>query len=187
VFWVLYFMFVMVAASGLMATAQLAPIAIDFSLAEQQVNILIVTVTTLSAALVIDNILNGLARPFFGWISDPPWEWCSRSERSPIGGSAQSDTRRMSSSCSLAWFSSRGAKSSACFPRLPPILMAQRLPRPMRVSLHGKGGRGVGGAVCEHLAPVKLTCRNEDLAIGITRRPRRFVQRAQPGHNTPKT
>ena len=70
VFWVLYFMFVMVAASGLMATAQLAPIAIDFGLAEQQVNILLVTTTTLSAALVIDNILNGLARPFFGWISD---------------------------------------------------------------------------------------------------------------------
>ena len=70
VFWVLYFMFVMVAASGLMATAQLAPIAIDFGLAEQQVNIMLVTTTTLSAALVIDNILNGLARPFFGWISD---------------------------------------------------------------------------------------------------------------------
>ena len=29
-----------------------------------------VTATTLSAALVIDNILNGLARPFFGWVSD---------------------------------------------------------------------------------------------------------------------
>ena len=28
------------------------------------------TATTLSAALVIDNILNGLARPFFGWVSD---------------------------------------------------------------------------------------------------------------------
>jgi MFS transporter, OFA family, oxalate/formate antiporter len=70
VFWLLYIMFVMVAASGLMATAQLAPIAIDFGLAEQQVNIAFVTATTLSAALVIDNILNGLARPFFGWVSD---------------------------------------------------------------------------------------------------------------------
>ena len=28
------------------------------------------TATTLSAALVIDNIFNGLARPFFGWVSD---------------------------------------------------------------------------------------------------------------------
>ena len=28
------------------------------------------TATTLSSALVFDNVLNGLARPFFGWISD---------------------------------------------------------------------------------------------------------------------
>jgi MFS transporter, OFA family, oxalate/formate antiporter len=70
VFYLLYIMFVMVSASGLMATAQIAPIAKDFKLADQEVVILFVTATTLSAALVIDNILNGLARPFFGWISD---------------------------------------------------------------------------------------------------------------------
>ena len=70
VFWVLYIMFVMVAASGLMATAQIAPIAKDFGLADQNVNVFFITATTLSAALVIDNILNGLARPFFGWVSD---------------------------------------------------------------------------------------------------------------------
>ena len=33
VFWLLYIMFVMVAASGLMATAEIAPIAKDFNLA----------------------------------------------------------------------------------------------------------------------------------------------------------
>ncbi len=70
IFWLLYLMFVMVAASGLMATAQVAPIAKDFGLADQSVDVFFVTATTLSAALVIDNILNGLARPFFGWISD---------------------------------------------------------------------------------------------------------------------
>ena len=70
VFWLLYIMFVMVAASGLMATAQIAPIAKDFNLASDEVTILFFTATTLSAALVIDNIFNGLARPFFGWISD---------------------------------------------------------------------------------------------------------------------
>jgi MFS transporter, OFA family, oxalate/formate antiporter len=70
VFWMLYLMFVMVAASGLMATAQVAPIAHDFGLADRQLTLLFITATTLSAALVIDNILNGLARPFFGWISD---------------------------------------------------------------------------------------------------------------------
>ena len=70
IFWLLYVMFVMVAASGLMATAQIAPIAKDFKLAGEEVTILFVTATTLSTALVIDNILNGLARPFFGWVSD---------------------------------------------------------------------------------------------------------------------
>jgi MFS transporter, OFA family, oxalate/formate antiporter len=70
VFWLLYVMFVMVSASGLMATAQIAPIAKDFKLADQEVMILFFAATTLSAALVIDNILNGLARPFFGWVSD---------------------------------------------------------------------------------------------------------------------
>src|SRR5581483_8165515 len=69
VFWLLYLMFVMVAASGLMATAQVAPIAKAFGLSDQNVDLYSVTATTLSAALVIDNILNGLARPFFGWVS----------------------------------------------------------------------------------------------------------------------
>jgi MFS transporter, OFA family, oxalate/formate antiporter len=70
VFWLLYIMFVMVSASGLMATAQIAPIAKDFNLANHEIDLMFVTATVLSAALVIDNVLNGLARPFFGWISD---------------------------------------------------------------------------------------------------------------------
>src|SRR5215475_3904797 len=70
IFWLLYVMFVLVAGSGLMATAQIAPIALDFELADHEVTILFITATTLSSALVFDNVLNGLARPFFGWISD---------------------------------------------------------------------------------------------------------------------
>ena len=70
VFWLLYVMFVLVAGSGLMATAQIAPIAVDFKLADREVTVLFVAATTLSVALVFDNVLNGLARPFFGWISD---------------------------------------------------------------------------------------------------------------------
>ena len=70
IFWLLCVMFVLVASSGLMATAQIAPIAADFKLADHEVTILFVTATTLSSALVFDNIFNGLARPFFGWISD---------------------------------------------------------------------------------------------------------------------
>lgn len=69
-FWVLYLMFVMVAAGGLIVTAQLASIAADFGVAETPLSILGITGTVLTLALVVDNVLNGLARPFFGWVSD---------------------------------------------------------------------------------------------------------------------
>jgi OFA family oxalate/formate antiporter-like MFS transporter len=69
-FWVLYAMFVMMAAGGLMATAQLAPIAKDFGLAKIPVSALGITLPALIFALSLDRILNGLTRPFFGWISD---------------------------------------------------------------------------------------------------------------------
>ena len=67
IFWLLYVMFVLNAATGLMATAQLAPIAKDFGIANSPI---LFGATVLSVALVVDNILNGLARPFFGWVSD---------------------------------------------------------------------------------------------------------------------
>jgi OFA family oxalate/formate antiporter-like MFS transporter len=70
IFWLLYLMFVLVAASGLMATAQLALIAKDYKIADLPIDVVLFTSTTLSVALVVDNILNGLARPFFGWASD---------------------------------------------------------------------------------------------------------------------
>jgi MFS transporter, OFA family, oxalate/formate antiporter len=66
-FWVLYVMFVLVSASGLMATAQIALVARDFGLAD---SVLVLGATTLSVALIVDNVMNGLARPFFGWVSD---------------------------------------------------------------------------------------------------------------------
>ena len=69
-FWVLYLMFVLVAAGGLVVTAQLASMAADFGVAESSVSILGITGTVLTLALVVDNVLNGLARPFFGWVSD---------------------------------------------------------------------------------------------------------------------
>jgi OFA family oxalate/formate antiporter-like MFS transporter len=67
VFWLLYIMFVMVSASGLMAAAQIAPIAADFNVGNQ---IVFWGATTLTATLIIDNIANGTARPLFGWVSD---------------------------------------------------------------------------------------------------------------------
>jgi MFS transporter, OFA family, oxalate/formate antiporter len=70
IFWVLYAMFVLVGAGGLMATAQLAPIASDFQIAKVPVSILGLTLPALTFALSIDRVLNGLTRPFFGWVSD---------------------------------------------------------------------------------------------------------------------
>ena len=70
VFWVMYVMFVLVAAGGLMAVAQLAPIAKDFKIGDVPVSILGLTLPALTFALTIDRVLNGLTRPFFGWISD---------------------------------------------------------------------------------------------------------------------
>jgi OFA family oxalate/formate antiporter-like MFS transporter len=69
-FWILYLMFVMVAASGLVVTAQVAPIARDYKIASLPVNFLFISSTVLVMAGIIDNILNGLARPTFGWVSD---------------------------------------------------------------------------------------------------------------------
>ncbi len=70
VFWVMYAMFVMVGAGGLMAVAQLAPIATDFKVGTIPVSILGLTLPALTFALTIDRVLNGICRPFFGWVSD---------------------------------------------------------------------------------------------------------------------
>jgi OFA family oxalate/formate antiporter-like MFS transporter len=50
-----------------MATAQIAPIANDFGVAN---TVLLLGGTTISVALIVDNVANGTARPLFGWISD---------------------------------------------------------------------------------------------------------------------
>ena len=67
VFWLLYAMFVMVSASGLMATAQLSLIARDFGLDKV---VLLGGGTVLATSLIVDSLANGGARPFFGWVSD---------------------------------------------------------------------------------------------------------------------
>jgi OFA family oxalate/formate antiporter-like MFS transporter len=66
----MYAMFVMVAAGGLMAVAQLGPIAADFGVAKIPVSLLGLTLPALTFALTIDRVLNGVCRPFFGWVSD---------------------------------------------------------------------------------------------------------------------
>ena len=70
VFYVMYAMFVMVGAGGLMAIAQLAPIANDYKVATIPVSLLGLTLPALTFALTIDRVLNGICRPFFGWVSD---------------------------------------------------------------------------------------------------------------------
>ena len=67
IFWVLYVMFVAVSASGLTATAEIALIAKSYGIADAT---LWLGVSALTVALIIDNVMNGLARPFFGWVSD---------------------------------------------------------------------------------------------------------------------
>ncbi|MGO8969131.1 MAG: oxalate/formate MFS antiporter [Myxococcaceae bacterium] len=69
-FWTMYAMFVMVAAGGLISVAQLAPIAKDFKVSSVPVTLLWVTMPALTFALRINAIMNGLTRPFFGWVSD---------------------------------------------------------------------------------------------------------------------
>ena len=69
-FWMLYFMMTMVATGGLMATAQLAPMAADFKVDKFPVNILWLQMTAITFALSADRVVNGLCRPFWGWVSD---------------------------------------------------------------------------------------------------------------------
>ncbi|WP_170935978.1 MULTISPECIES: oxalate/formate MFS antiporter [unclassified Pandoraea] len=70
VFWLMYLMFVLMAAGGLMATAQLGPIAKDYGLDGTPVSLMGLTLPALTFALAIDRVLNGVTRPIFGWISD---------------------------------------------------------------------------------------------------------------------
>jgi len=66
-FYLLYFMMALVAFGGLMVTAQLRPIATTYGLDKR---VVLLGMTALAMALMLDRILNGLTRPFWGWVSD---------------------------------------------------------------------------------------------------------------------
>ena len=70
VFWLLYVVFVLVAAGGLMAAAQVAPIAKDYGVAKVPMIVFGATMPLLTLTIVIDNLCNGFTRPLTGWISD---------------------------------------------------------------------------------------------------------------------
>lgn len=66
-FWLMYLMMMLVAFGGLMVTAQLKPIAVSYGLDK---TVVLWGVTALGLALILDRILNGVTRPFWGWVSD---------------------------------------------------------------------------------------------------------------------
>jgi MFS transporter, OFA family, oxalate/formate antiporter len=69
-FWVMFLMFVLTATGGLVATAQLTPIAKDFGVSDAPVSLFGFTLLALPFALSMNRVLNGVSRPFFGWVSD---------------------------------------------------------------------------------------------------------------------
>jgi OFA family oxalate/formate antiporter-like MFS transporter len=71
-FWLMYVMMALVATGGLMATAQLAPMAQSFGVANTIIRIplLGISVVALTFALQADRLVNGFCRPFWGWVSD---------------------------------------------------------------------------------------------------------------------
>jgi len=70
IFWIMYLMFFLVAAGGLMSAAQLAPIAHERGIANELVTLFGITTPAIVAALTFHSITNGVGRPLNGWISD---------------------------------------------------------------------------------------------------------------------
>lgn len=70
VFWVMYLMFVLVAAGGLTMAASMAPIAKDFKIDKIPVELFGIVMPALVFALSLNRIFDGVGRPFFGWLSD---------------------------------------------------------------------------------------------------------------------
>jgi OFA family oxalate/formate antiporter-like MFS transporter len=66
-FYLLYLMMTLVTASGLMLTAQLKPIGVTYGYDKSA---LFGGYTVLTLTLSTNQVLNGSARPFFGWVSD---------------------------------------------------------------------------------------------------------------------
>lgn len=66
-FYLLYLMMTLVTASGLMLTAQLKPIGVTYGYDKYA---LFGGFTVLTLTLSLNQVLNGTARPFFGWVSD---------------------------------------------------------------------------------------------------------------------
>jgi nitrate/nitrite transporter NarK len=69
-FWLLYLMMTLVATGGLMVTAALVPMAIEFKVDKIPVSFLWVLLPAATFAASLDRVVNGAIRPMWGWISD---------------------------------------------------------------------------------------------------------------------
>jgi len=70
VFYVLYIMFVLIAAGGLTLTASVAPIADDLKISKIPVELFGYVLPAAVFAVQLSRIFDGFGRPFFGWLSD---------------------------------------------------------------------------------------------------------------------
>ena len=70
VFWMIYLVYLMIGSGGMIVTAQLGPIARDFGVEKQTIALLGLSMPLLAMAVSIDNLANGLTRPFSGFLSD---------------------------------------------------------------------------------------------------------------------
>ena len=70
VFYVLYLMFVLIAAGGLTMAASMAAIAKDLKIDKVPVELFGLAMPALVFALSLDRVFDGVGRPFFGWLSD---------------------------------------------------------------------------------------------------------------------
>jgi MFS transporter, OFA family, oxalate/formate antiporter len=66
IFWLMFVMMTMMSTAGLMVTSQMAAFTRDFGMA----NAIVFGLPLLPLALSVDRVMNGLTRPFFGWLSD---------------------------------------------------------------------------------------------------------------------
>src|SRR5262249_30774034 len=70
IFWLLYVMFTLTATGGLGVAAQLKPFAADIKVDGLNAVLLGLTVSAVPFTLSLSRVLNGVSRPFFGWVSD---------------------------------------------------------------------------------------------------------------------
>ena len=70
VFWMIYLVYVMIGFGGMVITAQLGPLALDFGVEKQIVTILGLSMPVLTMAASLDNFANGITRPLCGFLSD---------------------------------------------------------------------------------------------------------------------